>query len=57
VEPGTSADWPTDKLNALRLGRRLVAEVRAEVGRRSFVDITPTTDGADRPPPPRARGV
>ena len=39
--------WPTDKLTALRLGRRLVTEVAASgPGRRAFVDIRPvaTTD-------------
>jgi hypothetical protein len=43
--------WPTDTLNALRLGRRLVTEVGAEAGCRSFVDITPAKhdgDGAAR---------
>ncbi|MFD7561177.1 hypothetical protein ACFV9E_42690 [Streptomyces sp. NPDC059835] len=36
------SEWPTDKLTALRLGRRLVAEVPAtRTGRRAFVDITP----------------
>jgi hypothetical protein len=35
--------WPTDKLTALQLGRRLVAEVAASGrGRRAFVDVTPT---------------
>jgi hypothetical protein len=35
-------DWPTDKLSALRLGRRLVAEIPATMaGLRTFVDITP----------------
>ncbi|MEV7525594.1 hypothetical protein [Streptomyces sp. NPDC091371] len=37
-----ASNWPTDKLTALRLGRRLVAEVPAtRTGRRAFVDITP----------------
>jgi hypothetical protein len=37
---GTTA--PTDKLNALRLGRRLVAEVSGcGPGRRAFVDVRP----------------
>ncbi|WP_433202677.1 hypothetical protein ACQP00_32770 [Dactylosporangium sp. CS-047395] len=32
--------WPTDKLTALRLGRRLVTEVAGSgPGRRAFVDI------------------
>jgi hypothetical protein len=46
--PGESATveaetptWLPDKLSALRLGRRLVAEVPAAPGRRAFVDITP----------------
>ncbi len=40
--------WPTDKVNALRLGRRLVAEVTASrLGRRAFVDIRPITTAAD----------
>ncbi|MFD8050423.1 hypothetical protein ACFV5E_44155 [Streptomyces chartreusis] len=34
--------WPTNKLTALRLGRRLIAEVAASrPGRRAFVEITP----------------
>jgi hypothetical protein len=41
--------WPTDKLTALRLGRRLVTEVPASgPGRRAFVDIRPLTTPADR---------
>ncbi|MFB6615095.1 hypothetical protein ACIGFK_40860 [Streptomyces sp. NPDC085524] len=37
-----TSNWPADKLTALRLGRRLVAEVPAtRAGRRAFVDITP----------------
>ncbi|WP_406368157.1 hypothetical protein [Streptomyces sp. NBC_01546] len=37
-----TSNWPTDKLTALRLGRRLVAEVPARrIDRRAFVDITP----------------
>ncbi|MFJ8011078.1 hypothetical protein [Streptomyces sp. NPDC096339] len=37
-----ASKWPTDKLTALRLGRRLVAEVPAtRTDRRAFVDITP----------------
>ncbi|MFE2171232.1 hypothetical protein ACFXB3_40140 [Streptomyces sp. NPDC059447] len=36
------SEWPTDKLTALRLGRRLVAEVPAtRTGHRAFVDVTP----------------
>jgi hypothetical protein len=34
--------WPTGKLSALRLGKRLVAEVPAAgPGRRAFVDLRP----------------
>jgi hypothetical protein len=43
-----SPTWPLNKLNVLRLGRRLVAEVPAPPGRRSFVDITPVRDDRDR---------
>ena len=40
--------WPTDKLTALRLGRRLVTEIpTAGPGRRAFVDIRPVTTAAD----------
>ncbi|WP_217697565.1 hypothetical protein [Nocardia donostiensis] len=40
--------WPTDKLNALRLGRRLVTEVPAsQPGRRAFIGITPVATPAD----------
>jgi hypothetical protein len=40
--------WPTDKLNALRLGHRLVAEVPAGApGRRAFVSIRPATGPED----------
>ena len=40
--------WPIDKLNALRAGQRLVAEVPATApGRRAFVSITPATTPAD----------
>jgi len=40
--------WPTDKLSALRLGRRVVAEVSASrPGRRAFMDITPAQDARD----------
>ncbi|MFF4011578.1 hypothetical protein [Streptomyces sp. NPDC001717] len=43
------SEWPTDKLTALRLGRRLVAEVPAtRAGRRAFVDITPGQTLRDR---------
>jgi hypothetical protein len=31
---GIAAFWPTDKLNTLRLGQRLIAEVAAKPGRR-----------------------
>ncbi|MFJ3876212.1 hypothetical protein ACIPW5_01980 [Streptomyces sp. NPDC090077] len=42
------AGWPTDKLTALRLGRRLVAEVPAsQPDRRAFVDIRPEESGLD----------
>lgn len=42
-DPGESGQvWPTDKLSALRLGRRLAAEIPATMaGLRAFVDITP----------------
>jgi hypothetical protein len=40
--------WPLDRLNALRLGRRLAVEVAASSpGRRAFVDITPSKVVAD----------
>jgi hypothetical protein len=39
--------WPAAKLSALRLGRRLVAEVPAAPGRRAFVGITPISDQRD----------
>jgi hypothetical protein len=40
--------WPSDKLAALRLGRRLVAELTAsQPGRRAFVDITPQSTASD----------
>jgi hypothetical protein len=40
--------WPLDKLSALRLGRRLVAEVPASrPGRRAFVDVLPSRDAGD----------
>ncbi|MGQ4361677.1 hypothetical protein [Streptomyces sp. SAS_272] len=36
------SSWPVDKLTALRLGRRLVAEVPASrPGHRAFVDVRP----------------
>jgi hypothetical protein len=39
--------WPTDKLTALRLGRRLVAEVPSSAPRRrSFITIRPETEDA-----------
>ena len=42
------SDWPTDKMTALRLGQRLVAEVpSAGPNRRAFVDITPHATAAD----------
>ncbi|MEV1333181.1 hypothetical protein AB0J20_26820 [Micromonospora costi] len=45
---GDSPQRPTDKLAALRLGRRLVTEVSASgPGRRAFVDIRPITTAAD----------
>ncbi|MES9607900.1 MULTISPECIES: hypothetical protein [Actinomadura] len=45
---GGARPWPTDKLNALRLGRRLVTEVPVtRTGRRAFVDITPLSTLAD----------
>lgn len=45
---GSTQPWPIDKLTALRLGQRLVAEVPAShPGRRAFVDITPVTTPAD----------
>ncbi len=45
---GSRPQWPTDKLNALRLGRRLVTEVAASgPGRRAFVDIQPIAVAAD----------
>ncbi|MFE1787497.1 hypothetical protein ACFW7J_03660 [Streptomyces sp. NPDC059525] len=42
------SDWPTDKLTALRLGRRLIAEVRASrPDRRAFVTIRPAWSAPD----------
>jgi len=47
-EASQGPDWPIDKLNALRAGQRLVAEVpTAQPGRRAFVSITPVTTPAD----------
>ncbi|WP_222720000.1 hypothetical protein [Actinokineospora xionganensis] len=43
-----SRQWPTDKVTALRLGQRLVAEVRASgPGRRALVEIRPDVTEAD----------
>lgn len=40
------SSWPTDKLTALRLGRRLVAEAPASgQRRRAFVDVSPKKNG------------
>ncbi|WP_377267798.1 hypothetical protein [Peterkaempfera sp. SMS 1(5)a] len=45
---GASEPWPTGKLTALRLGRRLVTEVpTSRPGRRAFVDITPGPSAHD----------
>ncbi|MER7691279.1 hypothetical protein [Streptomyces sp. NPDC097610] len=42
------SDWPMDKLTALRLGKRLVAEVPASFpARRAFVDVTPQQSTPD----------
>ncbi|MGW3401041.1 hypothetical protein [Streptomyces zhihengii] len=42
------SDWPADKLTALRLGRRLVAEVPpSRLDRRAFVDIRPVRSEPD----------
>ncbi|MGZ2361988.1 hypothetical protein LRE75_35880 [Streptomyces sp. 372A] len=42
------SDWSTDKPTALRLGRRLVAEVSASLpDRRAFVGIRPTRSAPD----------
>lgn len=42
------SSWPVDKLSALRLGRRLVAEVPASrPGRRAFVDVRPRKSDPD----------
>ncbi|MER5569504.1 hypothetical protein ABT083_25305 [Streptomyces goshikiensis] len=43
-----TSNWSTDKLTALRLGRRLVAEVPATRNdRRAFVDVTPSQTPRD----------
>jgi hypothetical protein len=39
--------WSPAKQDALRLARRLVAQVPASPGRRAFVDITPIRDERD----------
>ena len=40
--------WPTDQLNTLRLGRRVVAEVPSSAPlRRSFITIRPETEPED----------
>ena len=45
---GSTRQWPTDKLTALRLGQRLVTDVPASrPGRRAFVDVTPLITAAD----------
>ncbi|MFD0851195.1 hypothetical protein ACFQ07_03145 [Actinomadura adrarensis] len=45
---GNERRWPTDKLNALRLGQGLAAEVPASgPGRRAFVTIDPVSTPAD----------
>ncbi|MDX3549251.1 hypothetical protein [Streptomyces europaeiscabiei] len=42
------SSWPVDKLSALRLGRRLVAEIPASrPGRRAFVDVRPKRSDPD----------
>ena len=42
------AQWRTEKLSALRLGRRLVTEVTASgPGRRAFIEIRPVAADAD----------
>src|SRR5215216_4561816 len=42
------SNWPMDKLTALRLGRRLVAEVPApRLERPAFVDINPKPSKSD----------
>ncbi|MGK5678595.1 hypothetical protein [Actinoplanes sp. URMC 104] len=48
IDSPDPAQWQTDKLNALRLGRRLVTEVASSgPGRRAFVDIRPVAADAD----------
>lgn len=45
---GAGQLWPTDRLTALRMGQRLVAEVPATgPGRRAFIGITPILTPAD----------
>ncbi|GIH16678.1 hypothetical protein [Rugosimonospora africana] len=45
---GRQTQWPTDKLTALRIGRRLVTEVSASgPSRRAFVEIRPVATVAD----------
>ncbi|MEV6901369.1 hypothetical protein [Amycolatopsis sp. NPDC051372] len=45
---GSTRQWPTDTLTALRLGQRLVAELPvSQPGRRAFLDITPRMTTAD----------
>jgi hypothetical protein len=47
--PKDAKTFPTNKLGALRLGRRLVAEVPAsQPGRRAFVNIIPVVTEADK---------
>ncbi|GAA2329047.1 hypothetical protein GCM10010246_09580 [Streptomyces cuspidosporus] len=42
------SSWPVDKLTALRLGRRLIAEVPASgPGRRAFVEVRPKKSDTD----------
>jgi hypothetical protein len=44
-----ASEWPADKINALRLGRRLVAEVPgAGPGRQAFVEIRPVVTAPDK---------
>ncbi|GAA0555889.1 hypothetical protein [Actinomadura livida] len=45
---GGGREWAVDKLNALRLGQWLVAEIPASApGRQTFVEIMPITTPAD----------
>jgi hypothetical protein len=45
---GAGQPWPTDRLTALRLGQRLVAEIPAAgPGRRAFITISPILTSAD----------